>query len=111
MKNVDAFISRDIAHIKKLYEVTLSKNEKKYEKVLHSLPIPVDERFRREHEAEEQRRFRDMPGTYKITRNASGYIIEIRKQVEDVVLEYTYTRDANNYVTAIESRLKKETKA
>jgi len=75
------------------------------------LPITVEERNKREHEAEEQRRFSDMPGHFKITRNNDGYITEIRKQVEDVVLETTYTRDTDNYTIEVVSRLRKETKA
>ena len=80
-------------------------------KKLHSLPITDADRAKREHDAEEHRRFEDAFGNYKITRNAEHYITQIRKQVEDIVVERDYTRDADNYITAVETRLKIERRA
>jgi len=104
-------IDEQIKEIKNLAEVSQKKKAKKSKKLLHSLPIPEEERVKREHEVEEQRRFIDMPGTFKITRNVSHFIIKTRKQVEDIVLEETYTRDSDNYIIGLESRIRKETKA
>jgi len=104
-------IDEQIEGIKNLAEVIQEEKSKKQKKPLHSLPIMEEDRAKREHEVEEQRRFTDMPGTFKITRNATHFIIEIRKQVEDIVLEETYTRDSDNYIIGIESRIRKETKA
>lgn len=111
MKGVDKYIDLQCEHVHKRAMRVAEENEKKKKSVLHSLPIPAEERDKREHEAEEQRRFTDMPGAFKITRNGDGYITQIRKQVEDVVMETLYTRDSDNYITGILSRLKKETKA
>ena len=104
-------IDEHIDAIKNLAKVSHKKKPKKPENVFHSLPISEEERAKREHEVEEQRRFIDMPGTFKITRNTEHFITEIRKQVEDIVLEETYTRDVDDYIIGIESRIKKETKA
>lgn len=82
----------------------------KRKKRLHSLPISEADRAKREHEAEEHRRFEDAFGQYKITRNAAHYITQIRKQVEDIVVERNYTRDGDNYITAVDTRLKIERK-
>lgn len=107
MVNIDAQVDL----IKKEGLRARQENEMKEKVVLHSLPITTEERNKREHEAEEQRRFSDMPGHFMVTRNGDGYITGIRKQVEDVVLETTYTRDVDNYIIEVLSRLKKETKA
>ena len=104
-------IDDHIDTIKNLAKVSHKKTKKNEKKVFHSLPISEDERAKREHEVEEQRRFVDMPGTFKITRNVDHFITEMRKQVEDIVLEETYTRDSDNYIIGIESRIRKETKA
>lgn len=111
MKDVEQHIDAQVKHIKVSGDASRKKQKIKEKKVLHSLPISEEERAKREHEVEEQRRFVDMPGTFKITRNVDHFITKIRKQVEDIVLEETYTRDANDYIIGIESRIKKETKA
>jgi len=102
------------AHIQAAKE--LFRTQKKHEKTqrkeqLHSLPISSEERAKREHEAAEHKRFEDAFGQYKITRNAAHYITQIRKQVEDIVVERNYTRDEDNYITAVETKLKIERKA
>lgn len=111
MNRTEECIEAQVALIKKEGERIQRGNEKKEKDILHSLPITIEERSKREHEVEEQRRFTDMPGVFSVTRNGDGYITEIRKQVEDVVIEHVYTRDSDNYIIGMLSRLKKETKA
>lgn len=99
-----------IAAVKEL--IKLRKKQPKLKKEpLHSIPISAEERTKREHEAEEHRRFTDAFGNYRITRNAEHYITQIRKQVEDVVVECNYTRDTDNYITEVGTKLKIERKA
>lgn len=111
MIDVDEYIESQCEHVRKRALRIAEEDEKNKTELLHSLPITNEERDKREHEAEEQRRFTDIPGTFSITRNGDGYIMEIRKQVEDVVMETIYTRDTDNYITGIVSRLKKENRA
>jgi len=99
-----------IAAVKELIRLR-KKLPKQKKDQLHSIPISTEDRARREHEAEEHRRFKDAFGNYKITRNTDHYITQIRKQVEDVVVEVNYTRDGDHYITALETRLKIERKA
>lgn len=111
MRNVDEYIDRQCEHVRERAVRIAEERIKEDAEVLHSLPITTEDRDKREHEVEEQRRFQDMPGVFKITRNSDGYITEIRKQVEDIVFETVYTRDVDNYITGASSLLKKETKA
>ncbi len=99
-----------IAAVKELIKLRRKRPKEKKEP-LHSIPISTEERTKREHNAEEHRRFTDAFGNYKITRNTEHYITQIRKQVEDVVVERDYERDASNYIITAETRLKIERKA
>lgn len=100
------------AEAEKEYQERQQKRlQRKKKEILHSLPIPPADRAKREHEAEEHRRFEDALGQFKVTRNAAHYITQIRKQVEDIVVEWNYTRDGDNYITAVETRVKMEREA